>query len=125
MALPAKPQIPEIRIRTPVSTSVVRRSGRRRGGLLLRLLVGLALLDAYLEKVADEHPRLALLLGRGSDGLRRARRAAGDGAGEPAADAAGPVLRRAGLSAATAALRIESSLRAPATMTTAVSFAGS
>src|ERR1035438_5403370 len=73
IAFPAKPQIPDISIRTPVLPLVGRLCGRFRGGLLLRVLVGLALLDAYLEKIADEHPGLPLLLdgrpgGRGGGG---------------------------------------------------------
>src|ERR1700679_381812 len=58
IALPAKPQIPEIRIRTPVSPLIALLGRGRRSGLLFRVLEGLALLDSDLKKVADEHPRL-------------------------------------------------------------------
>ena len=50
-------------MRTPGLPLVGRLSGGF-GGLALRLLVGFALLDADLEEVAHQHPRLALLLGQ-------------------------------------------------------------
>src|ERR1039457_4299700 len=79
IALPAKPQIPEMSMRTPVLPLVGRLCGWLGGGLLPRLLVGLALMDAYLEKVAHEHPGLPLL----RDGVRGGRRGGGrDRAGE-------------------------------------------
>ena len=101
------------------------RGGRALRGLQLGVLVGLALLDADLEEVADEHPRLLLVLhGRGG---RRLRRGGGDRGhvwrrGGRAAER-GPTAARAFAEAITA-LRMESSFLEPEIVTTAVSLRG-